>query len=205
MQDSVIEIGDRVRIEYPGEKLHEVSLSDATKNGESGAHPTDYAMGEIPEEANRQSSEIERLEEAAAAQAAFRMITGELNGFASQDWQDDSSNLANAQARLFRLRVEPWRRWANGFSCFFFAMVGAPWAIRSRRSDVWSTFFWCCVPILFSYYPLMMYGVAQAKAGVLPAAAVWLGNILLLGLGVVVMSRFSFRIPLLGRIGLGHL
>ncbi|MFM2095500.1 MAG: hypothetical protein RIS70_2624 [Planctomycetota bacterium] len=205
MLDSVIEIGDRVRIEYPGQKLHEINLADATKNGEGGTHPADFAMGKIPEEIESQVAEIKRVEQVAAAETAVKLLTGELNGFAAADWQAQSGRLQNATGRLWRLKVEPWRRWANGFSCLFFALVGSPWAIRSKRSDVWSTFLWCFAPILISYYPLMMYGVTQAKAGVLPPAAVWLGNLLLLGLGTLVMMRIRVRLPLLGSLGLGHL
>ena len=30
-----------------------------------------------------------------------------------------------SRERLIRLRIEPWRRWAEGFSCFFFVLIGA--------------------------------------------------------------------------------
>ena len=205
MQDSVIEIGDRVRIEYPGEKLHEINLADATKNGDSGTHPADYAMGKIPIELSHQGAEIERLEQVSAARAAVQLVCGETSGFLDTDWNAAVSDLHAARGRLWRLQAEPTRRWANGFSCFFFALVGAPWALRSRKSDVWSTFFWCFLPILISYYPLMMYGVSQAKAGLFPPSAAWLGNLLLLAMGLLVLNPVAIRVPLLGRVGLGHL
>ena len=47
--------------------------------------------------------------------------------------------------------------------------------------------------------------VHPISAGVLPPAAVWLGNLLLLGLGTLLMLRIRVRLPLLGSLGLGHL
>ena len=86
-------------------------------------------------------------------------------------------------------RAEPWRRWANGFSCFFFVLVGAPLAIRWRSADVWTSFGICFLPILCVYYPLLAFSVDRAKCGVLPPYAVWLGNVVLLVLGGWLLRR----------------
>ena len=87
------------------------------------------------------------------------------------------------------MRTEPWRRWANGFSCLVFAMVGVPIAILRRYSDAWASFFVCYMPILVVYYPLMMYGVDRAKVGALPPFTVWLANAVLAIWGVWLLRR----------------
>ena len=81
------------------------------------------------------------------------------------------------------MRTEPWRRWANGFSCMAFVLVGAPLAIRLRTADVWTSFIACFLPILVVYYPLLAYGVDLAKSGDLPPYCVWLGNVVLVTVG----------------------
>ena len=43
-------------------------------------------------------------------------------------------------------------------------MVGMPLAIRLKTADVATTFWFCFVPILAFYYPLMAYGVDRARA-----------------------------------------
>ncbi len=53
------------------------------------------------------------------------------------------------------------------------------WPSCARHSDIWATFFVCFLPILLVYYPMMMFAVDRAKAGALPPATVWLGNIVL--------------------------
>jgi len=75
--------------------------------------------------------------------------------------------------------MEPWRRWANGFSCLCFVLVGAPMAIRMRNADFLTSFFLCFLPILIVYYPVFMLGVDQAKRGSVPPVVVWTGNVLI--------------------------
>ena len=85
--------------------------------------------------------------------------------------------------------MEPWRRWANGFSCVCFVLVGAPMAIRMRNADFLTSFFLCFLPILVIYYPVFMLGVSRVKAGVLPPPAVWLANLLIALWGLWLMRR----------------
>ena len=101
---------------------------------------------------------------------------------AGGDWPAKLKILQDKYNYLCRLRTEPYRRWANGFSCLCFALVGAPVAIRLRNADFLSSFFICFLPILVVYYPLMALGVDGA--GVLPPYAVWLGNIILVVVGI---------------------
>ena len=82
-----------------------------------------------------------------------------------------------------RLRTEPSRRWANGFSCLCFALVGIPIAIRMRTAGFLISFFACFLPILCLYYPLLLVGVDQAKNGTVPPQAAWLGDLLLAMIG----------------------
>ncbi len=87
------------------------------------------------------------------------------------------------------MRTESPRRWANGFSCLVFAMVGVPIAILRRYSDTWASFFVCFLPILIIYYPLMAFAVDRAKVGALPPMIVWLGNIVLASWGLWLLRR----------------
>jgi lipopolysaccharide export system permease protein len=90
---------------------------------------------------------------------------------------------------LQRLYTEPWRRWANGFSCLCFVLIGAPMAIRLRHAEFLASFFACFLPILLVYYPLLAVSVGQAKDGSVPPPAVWIGNLVLAGWGVWLLRR----------------
>lgn len=189
MRDAVIEFGDNQRLLHPGVLEHEIPLASALQRGQDTAHPADYALRDIPREIVAQQQGIQISEQAAAAATAFTLFSGDFAGLADPALQQRIGDLTSSKGRLYRLYSEPWRRWANGFSCFFFVWVGAPLAVRLRNADLWTSFGLCFLPILIIYYPLMAYGVDRAKAGALPPYAVWLGNLLLLGVGYLLLRR----------------
>jgi lipopolysaccharide export system permease protein len=138
--------------------------------------PSNFALRDLPSSGLRHAERMTALQQSLAARAAFAMLAGELDQLDDQAWQNHQSTLQAAQYRMNRFRIEPWRRWANGFSCFFFVLVGVPLSIRRRNSDFISNFFLAFLPILLVYYPLFLFGVESAKEETLPAPAVWLGN-----------------------------
>jgi len=107
----------------------------------------------------------------------------------STNWTSKQVALRRASSQLHRLRTEPYRRWANGFSCLCFVMIGAPMAIRLRHGEIWGSFFACFLPILLVYYPMLAGCLTLAKDGVVPPQAVWLGNIVLALWGVWLLRR----------------
>jgi len=189
MRDAIIEFGDNQRLLHPGQLEHEIPLESALQRETSMLHPTDYALRQIPAEIIHQQQDIQQAEQAAAAATAFTLFSGDFSGLAKPELQGRLDGLSASKLRLYRLYAEPWRRWANGFSCFFFVWVGAPLAVRLRNSDLWTSFGLCFLPILVIYYPLMAYGVDRAKAGALPPYAVWLGNLLLLAIGFILLRK----------------
>jgi lipopolysaccharide export system permease protein len=137
-------------------------------------------MHEIPQHIDKQREEIRQLQQQLAAEAAYQMLTGDFTALTGPSWNEHQLRLRDAEIQLFRLKLVPWRRWANGFSCLFFVLVGAPLAIRLRNADMWTSFGLCFLPILLVYYPLLMYGLNRAKCGALPPYFIWLGNLVLL-------------------------
>jgi lipopolysaccharide export system permease protein len=87
--------------------------------------------------------------------------------------------------------LEPWRRWANGFSCLGFVLIGVPVAMWLRFSEFLATFFLCFAPILIIYYPMMVVSVSQAKDGTFPPQTVWIGNIMLAIAGIWMLRRVN--------------
>lgn len=180
MTNGEIERGDDVRMNFPGTEVIEVPLS---VDGEGAIRPADTALRRIPKEIITQRAELEALERSLAADAAYQLMTGDFMDLNDDRWAAQQLAIAGGQARLARLHTEPWRRWANGFSCFAFVLIGAPLAIRMRSADVWTSFIACFLPILIVYYPLLAYGVDLSKSGDLPPYSVWLANIVLMSIG----------------------
>ncbi len=188
MKNGSMDVGGQASLVFTDTFQHQVPLSDASRDDIAGG-PSDCPLWRIPREIANQRQQIERLEQSQAASAAYEMLTGDFDALAGQSWDARHAELQKARERLFRLQTEPWRRWANGFSCMCFVLVGAPLAIRLRNADIWTSFALCFMPILVVYYPLLAYGVDRAKSGDLPPYAVWLGNGILVIVGYWLLRK----------------
>ena len=151
--------------------------------------PANMGLDKIFNEMEHKAEQIEQQRRILAAHYTFGTVMGSID-----DWTSWQILNANEQKRLLqkqydRLSVEPPRRWAVGFCCFFFVWLGAPLAIWMRKSDFFSSFFACFVPILLLYYPLLMLGLEQAKKGELPPMCVWLGNVAIGLIGLWFMRK----------------
>lgn len=151
--------------------------------------PSDLPMYAIPEDQAQQRNRIQTLAQQMTATAACQMLTGDFASLAGTQWSRQQGQVTEARQRLFRLEMEPARRWANGFSCLCFVLVGAPLAIYLRNSDLLTSFFACFLPILIVYYPMLMFGVSQCKNGDYPPFAVWSGNLILAAIGTWLIRR----------------
>jgi lipopolysaccharide export system permease protein len=188
-----VDYGERGRLVFEGTQPFEFPLLTATRKGYASDRPADTALRKIPGKIDEQRAEIARIEQSLASEAAFQMLTGDFHALADREWQPQYGKLAYARGRLFRLSTEPWRRWANGFSCLAFVVVGLPLSVRLRNSDMWTSFAACFLPILIVYYPLLAYGVRFAKSGEWPPYCVWLGNLVFIAIGCLLLRRVTLR------------
>ena len=173
----------------PGITEYEIPLKYASAREVKDDSPTQLPLKLIDGEMAAQAERIEALEQALAADLGLALLTGDLHTLGEQSWKPRRRALADARTRLFKLQTEPYRRWASGFSCLCFVLVGVPLAILWRRADVMSTFAVCFIPILLIYYPLLAFGLDRAKAGALPPYTVWAANLLLVAIGIYLLRR----------------
>ncbi len=136
---------------------------------------------------------ISRARQQIAGRLAEAFLTGHAERIAPQHFAGEQATINHYHNRLNRIAMEPWRRWANGFSCLAFVLVGAPMAIRMKNADFLTSFFLCFLPIFLVYYPIFMAGVSEAKAGDLPPIAVWGGNILVAAWGCLLLRSVVRR------------
>jgi lipopolysaccharide export system permease protein len=188
LYDATVMLEGGYEASLPDEE-YEIPFGDPNDGDVTSKSPSTLPLCVIPEEAVRQRAEIERHEQELAARAAFQMLSGDFEGLLSPEWRTRQRTLKNEQSRLHRLRTEPFRRWAAGFSCLCFAFVGAPMAIWLRNRDFLTSFFLCFAPILIVYYPAMAYTVDAAKTGRFPPLAVWTGNLILLIWGAYLLRK----------------
>jgi lipopolysaccharide export system permease protein len=172
-----------------GEMEQEIPLAFASLKEQRTGSPQQLPLSQIAGQVEEQQREILRLQQELAAEAGFELLSGDFDALSSSAWEPKRLALLDARSRLNRLRTEPWRRWASGFSCLAFVLLGAPLAIWARNTDYVTTFAMCFGPILIGYYPLFMYGIDQAKSGNLPPYSVWLANLVCGGIGLLFIRR----------------
>jgi len=171
-------MGD-VKASFPDTIVREVPLDAVSRKGATSRSPSEIAMADFAAARVAQTEKIRQVEQMAAGKAAMGMLTGRLEWTTPWATEHERQQLKHERRTLARIVVEPWRRWANGFSALCFVLVGAPMAIRMRNADFLTSFFLCFLPILLVYYPAFMLGVDGAKDGRLPPVAVWMGNLLI--------------------------
>lgn len=172
---------DELPFEFPLKSREDIARSVG--------NPTHLYLSQIGGEIKKQEVVLEKIQEDNAIRACSQMITGDLVGLTNADWNVRLDKQHEAEKRLGRLHVVPHRRWASGFSCLAFALVGIPVAMRMKTANYATTFGICFLPILLVYYPLFMFGLNSAKMGTLPPQAAWIGDIVLMLAGCVLMYR----------------
>ena len=132
----------------------------------------------------RNQRSLEKLREAnkALGVPAAGEDAGQIGGRIDQE-------IADKQIQIFRLRTETYRRWACGFTCLCFALIGMPVAMLWRHADGLTNFFVCFLPILALYYPLLMLGEDLATSGTLPPISFWMGNVILMCPAILLLRR----------------
>lgn len=173
-----------------GEKSeYEIPLKSPEDLAKATGNPSHLYLSEIASEIEDQKVKLDELRTDLAIDAVGQWMTGDFVGLTHKTWERNAQKFADEEYRYSRLHVVPHRRWANGFSCLAFALIGIPVAMRLRASNYATTFGICFLPILFLYYPLFMYGLNGAKMGTLPPYAAWLGNVACTAIGVVLLVR----------------
>lgn len=171
----------------------EMSIGDASRKTDDSHIPTRVPMRLIKTEVAQVELEMSNYQRRQAANLALMFGTGDFDSLALKDWGHEAIILQDFRNHLYRLFTEPPRRWSAGFSCLCFVLVGAPMAIWRRNADFLTSFFLCFGPIIVVYYPLLVFGVEQAKSGALSPQIVWLGNGVLAACGLWLLRSKVLR------------
>ncbi len=182
-------VADRIKGSFPGVETIPFSIEQFTGNKERSRSTSNYSLREIGPSKQKQVHLIDRLKQEMTAEAAHAMMMGRMFDLSQANWSAKQSRLASAERTLHRLHTEPHRRWAGGFGCLCFVLLGAPMAVRRRHGEFWGSFFICFLPILLVYYPMLVGSLDLAKDGVLPPQVVWFGNLVLAAWGVWLVRR----------------
>lgn len=141
-------------------------------------------------------SEIDRIENFKEIQSQYRAMEAFMAmskadfGEVVQKTVERTEQMRGDQKRYNKLSTEIHSRYAMACSCFFFALLGCPVAMRFGQSQFLKSFIICFVPIVCGYYPLMLGLMSQCKNGFIqPHLTMWIANIIVVILSLVVMRK----------------
>ena len=187
-RNGTIHVGDVAAV-FPDTIERVIPIDAVSRVSEKSLSPSEIPMVDFNKEKIIQVYEIDRLGQVKAAQGAAALLSGRMNDLVPAHWEGHKLVVEWRNTRLQRIVMEPWRRWANGFSCLCFVVIGIPMAIRMKNADFLTSFFLCFLPILLVYYPLLMFGISRVKAGALPPVSVWAANVVVVLWGMWLMRR----------------
>ena len=177
------------QIRWPDSLIIEMPLDLAAKSGTNSTSPSQYSISQIPRELSRQNGLNDRRREKLATRYSIALASGRYVSLNDATSQTLGAEVAETEKKLSRLKTEPMRRWALGFSCLAFVWIGVPMAILISSADYWWTFGVCFIPILLIYYPIFGLSLEFSKDGTWPASSLWLGNVTLALIGTWLMRK----------------
>jgi lipopolysaccharide export system permease protein len=166
----------------------EVTRSLPLPGSRKQAKPRHMSLDTLKRELEQGLAERVDLADAQAIRTVFHLTTGRFDQLALSGNGEPARAREAAQETHNRLRTELHGRIAFSSSCFFFVLVGAPFAISQARRQVLTNFLTCFLPITLIYYPIVMLCMNQSRTGLVnPAWAMWIGNLLLLLVGLAAL------------------
>ena len=185
----VVDVDGEASMTFDDSVTHEIPLMSREEIEKSTGNPSHLYLSQIKGAIKSQETELAEIQQENAMLACSQFLSGDLVGLTNVVWDARHEDHDLALQRLNRLHVVPHRRWAQGFSCLAFVVIGIPVAMRLKTSNYATTFGVCFLPILFVYYPLFMLGLNGAKLGTLPPYGAWLGNVACMLIGSLLLVR----------------
>jgi lipopolysaccharide export system permease protein len=156
----------------------------------TGARPRHLGIEHIRARRIESSKRIADTTDHHDIETAMALTQGDFGWLRGPDSTQYQMLLQIDRSELAKLNTELHSRFAMSTSCFFFVLLGAPFAVSQARRQFLTSFFLCFLPILLVYYPLGMLMMNLSKSGTVdPTWAMWISNVLLFFAGCMVMRN----------------
>ncbi len=151
-----------------------------------------FAVSQIDDEMQTASQDMTEARDRQLVESAMALTLGDFDALATPS-PSGHLKLKQRSAWFLKLHTEKHSRYALACSCFFFALLGGPFAIWQGKSQFLTSFLFCFGPIVGVYYPLVLGMMTQSKQGNIdPLIGMWLGN-LVLGIAALFVLRRVVR------------
>ncbi len=137
-------------------------------------------IDDIYERLARETAEAKLNEQQRNQHAAMLLLTGDFHRFNDSTMEQYAMHPRGIQYSKRKLNTEIHSRYAMAASCFFFVLLGGPFAVYQARRQFITAFIMCFLPILLVYYPVTFLMVNLGKTGTIdPAWGMWVPNAIL--------------------------
>lgn len=185
--NAYLEVPPRSAIYVEGEITRVVEWA----NDSQGPKPRNRPVQDLYAELDTIELGQQSLSEERAIEIAMSLTTGDFQDLVANGKRTLKQYRGSAD-QVNRLSTEIHSRFALACSCFFFALVGGPFAILKAKAQFLTSFLYCFVPIVTGYYPLVLSLMVQAKKGHIdPTWSMWIGNGALAVVACVVLRRVA--------------
>jgi lipopolysaccharide export system permease protein len=185
MRNGTAYIGNKFSYAFPDVQEQIISLGDPT-DGRSNWPPKFCTLGDLRKDIARQEVALAHMEQNQVDTAPLWHTAAPPPGAPPMS---HAAMLDTEREHMHWLKAQVNRRWANGFFCLAFVMMGIPVSMRVRSRDYLTSFFACFLPVVLLNHPLHNFCIKLAESGRAPAQLPWVGNLLLIGFGAWLLNR----------------
>lgn len=152
--------------------------------------PRHMGINKIYRKMNGVKSTVDAQREAHEIEIVMALTLGDFDRMLEDDFRMFQRNQEFQLVDYHKMKTEIHSRFAMSTSCFFFVLIGGPYAILQGRRQFLTSFFMCFLPILLIYYPVALLMMNLSKNGKIdPTWAMWIGNAILLVAGIRVLTK----------------
>ncbi len=190
LEKYVFDQGDKLILDGGQDTLKlELPLTKAAQRNKVSSSASMIPLRDIGSKRRELTEQLDEHRAAMLSRCSMALASGRLAWLHDQKSEEHRVFAKSGNEKMLRLKAEPWRRWAQGFSCFCFVFMGIPLAIRLKTADFTATFGVCFLAILVLYYPLFILGTDKAKGGEWHVSGPWLANLALVLIGARMLRR----------------
>lgn len=137
-------------------------------------------------------AQLEEIHAKRELETAFALATGDFAALSSGRMKTFDTRLRANRNEFHAKHTEVHSRFAMACSCFFFVLVGSPFAVLQAKRQFLTNFFLCFLPILLGYYPIVLLAMNLSRTGTAnPGWAMWVANVLVALAGLFVLRRVT--------------
>ncbi|MDO4583654.1 MAG: LptF/LptG family permease [Planctomycetia bacterium] len=185
---------DEIRTTIPGTQVAYIPASEfpigkLLQEGRDD-YPPSMPYDKLKTFAQERRGRIEELKKKIALQTTQRLILGDLAAFGDSQWNPLYQEMEQNEYLIKRANIEPCRRWALGFNCFFLAWVCTPLALWKGKHGALLLCATTIAPLLLMYYPAFMVLLNLVKRNLaVDPMVLWLPNLILGVVGFFLIRR----------------